>query len=392
MSNSTPYWSVYVALAAWPHADEQINVKCGVYMLRVVVALLLAAAVLTAVDLTGLVDFVYNRSSPLERLAPTYVFEVDGCKVLVYVVDSTLENSPIIAQMRDTASRYSRKETLRPLTSAEVEKLLNALFQALGPSVRAEVGVGTRFALWYDVQRYEVLHIEARNVTQLAEEARRAVEADFYLGAADAHEALLKKRAEQVAHLYLVEWRRGDLVVLFIQDTSSAELKVYTANFSAAVEALKKAREAAGEVWNSAEVWLDYGPYLISDDEAKNLTKAALMLEKEHEEVWEFIDEEGQVRRVWGTVDIFVGRVGPPYVIFPYPNGVVPEKATAERLVRRFVELSGFCKTPLVVEFWPGPELKPPPMERSPPLWPFAAVGAALAVAVGLLVLARRRR
>ena len=356
-------------------------------MLRVVAALLLATVALAAVDLTGLVDFAYNTTSPLERFPPTYVVEVDGCRVLVYVVDPTLENSSRVTRI------LSRKETLRPLTSAEVEKLLDALFQALGPSVRAEVGVGTRFAVWYSVQRYEVLHIEARNVTQLAEEARKAVEADFYLGAADAEEALLKKRAEQVAHLYLVEWRRGDLVAYFIQDTSSAELKVYTANFSAAVEALRKAREAAGELWNSVEVWLWHGPYLISDDEAEALSKAARMLEMEHGEVWEFIDEEGRVRRVWGIVDIFVGRVGPAYVVFPYPSGVVPDKATVERLVRRFVELSGFCKTPLVVEFRPKPELKPQPMEHSPPLWPYAvAIATIAAINIGFVVFARRRK
>jgi len=74
-----------VALAAWLYvsydvssfvirldlADRHINVRCNTYMLRVVVAaLLLAAAALAAVDLSGLADVVYNKSSPLERFAP----------------------------------------------------------------------------------------------------------------------------------------------------------------------------------------------------------------------------------------------------------------------------------------------------------------------------------
>jgi len=39
-------------------------------MLRVVAALLLAAAALAAVDLSGLVDVVYNMTSPVGRFTP----------------------------------------------------------------------------------------------------------------------------------------------------------------------------------------------------------------------------------------------------------------------------------------------------------------------------------
>jgi len=80
-------------------------------------------------------------------------------------------------------------------------------------------------------------------------------------------------------------------------------------------------------------------------------------------------------------------------VIIPYPNGTAPDSATAERIVRRFVELSSYCESPLVVEFWPKTEPEPVLPVGLPPLWPYAAaVGAALAVAVGLLVLTRRRK
>jgi len=75
--------------------DMHINVRCDMYMIRVVAALLLAAAALAAVDLSGLVDVVFNTTSPLERFAPTYVLEIDGCKALVYMVDPTLKNSPL---------------------------------------------------------------------------------------------------------------------------------------------------------------------------------------------------------------------------------------------------------------------------------------------------------
>jgi len=142
-------------------------------------------------------------------------------------------------------------------------------------------------------------------------------------------------------------------------------------------------------------VKLWHGPYLIPDDVAFRLAleNAARNLEFEHGKVWEFRDEEGRVKRVLGYIRIFVDEVGPLYVVFPYPNGVAPDRAVAERLVRRFVELSGYCEDPLVVEFWPWPEYNPVLMVGMPPLWPYiAAVGAALAVAVGLLVLTRRRK
>jgi len=355
-------------------------------MFRVVAALLLAVAVLAAVDLRGLVDTVYNMSLLLERFTPTYVFEVDGCRVLVYMVDPTSENSPWVTWIYNPAY-YPRNRTLRPLTSAEMEKLLDALLQAFGSSVEAKVVVRTNLTLWH---RELHLRVETRNATQLAEEARRAVGVDFYLGVADAYEAL-KKGAEQVAFLYEVKWRHEDLVAV-ISHLTFASLEVKTANFSAAVEVLEKARDAAGELWNSVAVMLWHGPYLIPDDAAKTLEKVAWMLGIERE--WEFRDERGRVRRVWGGVHIyFVGELGPVYVIFPRPSGVVPDKTTVEQLVRNFVEQSGFWKSPLVGEFWPGLEIRSSSTESLPPLWPYVAtVSAALAAAIGLLVFARRRR
>jgi len=170
--------------------------------------------------------------------------------VLVYVADPALMNSPLTVQMRDEVY-YFHKMVLRSLTSAEVERLLDALFQALGPSTEAWVAVWTKYSSWQDEWRYEILHVKAKNVAQLAEEARRAAGVDFYLGAADARETLSKKyetskgAAVEAAYLHQLAWRHGDLIVVFFQNDLSARLEVWTANLSAAVEALKKAREAA---------------------------------------------------------------------------------------------------------------------------------------------------
>jgi len=421
-------------------------------MLRVVVALLLAAAALAAVDLRSLVDVVYNTTSPLERFAPTYVFEVDGCRVLVYVADPTLEDSPLRTWMNDAVYftydpvYYLRIKEPRPLTSAEVERMLDALFQALGPS--AEVGVGVCITYtWCSIDthvvkdaaqaareahsatevesakaeavsgvayvplctavRNEYLRLEARNATQLKEELHKAVGTDFYLGAADVREAVLKKckasewAMVQATLLYRVVWRHGDIIAYFVQDDFSIRLTVMTTNFSAAVEALEKAREAAGEAWSGVVVMLWHGPYFVPDGAKRTLREAALgavrMFEEEYEETQEPRDEEKWARRAWGFVDVFfVGELGPVYVVFLYPRNATPDKATAERFVRRLVELSGYCKSPLVVEFWPekGYELHETPFYETTqtPLWPYAAaVGAILAVAVGI-VLTRRRK
>jgi len=84
----------------------------------------------------------------------------------------------------------------------------------------------------------------------------------------------------------------------------------------------------------------------------------------------------------------FATSTGPLYVVFPYHNATAPDKATAERLVRRFVKPPGYCESPL--EFWPKTGFEPLPA-HTPPLWPFAAaVGAVATVAVGLLMLKRR--
>mgnify|MGYP000028702845 CR=1 FL=1 len=40
-------------------------------------------------------------------------------------------------------------------------------------------------------------------------------------------------------------------------------------------------------------------------------------------------------------------------MIFTYPSGTaLPDRATAEKVVRRFIELAGVCRSPMVVEFW----------------------------------------
>lgn len=130
-------------------------------------------------------------------------------------------------------------------------------------------------------------------------------------------------------------------------------------------------------------MWL--GSYFTKVNETA-LRNAAMQLEREMGTFKEIKDRYGRLLGVEGVIDIFMGSVGPVYLIFPFPNGTAPDKATMEKVVERFVELSGWCQSPIVAEFWPktGIDLLPP--VDPPPLLPIAvATMAALAIAFGLV-------
>jgi hypothetical protein len=102
---------------------------------------------------------------------------------------------------------------------------------------------------------------------------------------------------------------------------------------------------------------------------------------------------------VEGTIDVLhYGHVGPYLLVFPYPNGSAPpDRATAEKVVRRFVELAGVCRSPMVVEFWPKTGYERATGRRDytsllvdTPLFLAAAAGAAVATAA-VLILKKRR-
>jgi hypothetical protein len=73
-----------------------------------------------------------------------------------------------------------------------------------------------------------------------------------------------------------------------------------------------------------------------------------------------------------------------------------PDRVTAEKVVRRFVELAGVCRSPMVVEFWPktGYEWATGRRDYTPllvdtPLILAVAAGAAVATAA-VFILKRR--
>jgi len=135
-------------------------------------------------------------------------------------------------------------------------------------------------------------------------------------------------------------------------------------------------------------------PYWIDDEEGRKLVRAAETLER----------ELGTVKKlpngVEGTIDVLhYGHVGPFFLVFPYPNGSAPpDRVTAEKVVRRFIELAGVCRSPMVVEFWSktGYEWAAErrgyaPLLVDTPLFLAAAAGvSAVVVATAVFILKRR--
>jgi len=363
-----------------------------------VLLLALVAAWAVAVDLSGLVDDVINATSPLERFQPNYVFYVNGCKVLVFITDFDKENSPLTAGSITDLHILNNKSST-PLNSTQAERLLDALLKRLGPPSKVTVAMAHRRVVVEDnssipvTLEWQYLHIAASTARGLKEEAERALGEEVFLGPKDARDALRAGR-QKAAYLWYAVWQKRDVEVVITLDPYYTWLGVATADLAKAVELLRGVKEEAGPVYDLARVSLHHGPYLLPDDEAFRtaLIKATQTIEEELGTVRRYWDELGRFRGVEGIMHTFATSTGPLYVVFPYPNGTAPDRAAAERLVRRFVELSGYCESPLVVEFWPKTGFEPLPAYPQP-LWPYvAAVGATVAVAVGLLVFARRRR
>jgi len=80
-------------------------------------------------------------------------------------------------------------------------------------------------------------------------------------------------------------------------------------------------------------------------------------------------------------------------LVFPHPNGSAPpDRITAEKVARRFIELAGVCRSPMVAEFWPetGYEWATGRRDYTPLLLAVAAGIAAVATAA-VLILKKRR-
>jgi hypothetical protein len=111
-----------------------------------------------------------------------------------------------------------------------------------------------------------------------------------------------------------------------------SKLVIEVTQWEKALEVLSRIGEAAGGRTPPALIAIT--PYWADKEEIRRLDNVAM----------EFYN------------NVFVksyGRVGPYIVKFTYPSRTaLPDRVTAEKVVRRFIELAGVCRSPMVVEFW----------------------------------------
>ncbi len=362
---------------------------------------LFAAMSLASVNMSSLVDEFFNLTVALERFPPTYVLDVEGCEVYVYVANFTLRNSPLTSYAYWKAARFSSSSGL--LSPNETERLVDMLLGMLGPEVEVVVNMAWRAgandaganATGIPVlQRFKRVNVRAGDVGELLREVGKAVGMKTYLDEKSFLKALAGDRAgEGAAMISIINWRGRDLWVRFSQTMAgSTAMHVMTSNLSKALALLGDVRRGLGSPYDDMWVQLWYGPYLLgslNETLAEALRNAAIRLEREMGTVKVYKDRFNRTRAVEGVIDIFLGDVGPLYLIFPYPNGTPPDRATAEKVVRRYIELSGFCRSPVVAEFWPktGAVF----LRGEAPLpWHYMAV--AIAAAAAAAILAKKRR
>ncbi|ACB40632.1 hypothetical protein [Pyrobaculum neutrophilum] len=317
---------------------------------------------------------VENLTALTDVLRPTYVFDLGACSAYVYVARSFNDTTPMLF-----LSRMERP--LPPFPSHSFEELVDAVLPLVGPEVEVEVSIyGVSDAGRGAYQVSKIVKVAARNYTELEVAVGRALGLEVYRdpskglngnGTAQSgrREIAVIDRVVMKTPKVKVLLRRGD--PLIIDTISSAE----------AEGIIKAVKERIGDF--SAIVTV--GPYWAGgDEENERLRNAAMRLE----------EEMGTVRKtergVEGIIHLFtLSSAGPRVFVFPYPNGTrPPDEKTAEKIVRRFVELSGYCKSPLIVEFWPktGYEFREP--RDAPPLW----AAAVLAALVPLVAIYLRRR
>ncbi|WP_148682825.1 hypothetical protein [Pyrobaculum ferrireducens] len=232
--------------------------------------------------------------------------------------------------------------------------------------------------------------VSASNRTELVRKVGERLGVAVYERVEEAKETLKEAagRGESAKAAFITSAMRktGDVLVAVYRDRPS--VGVWTTNLT---EALKALRQMEGEVGKGIPAYITVGSYWLSDEFREVFRNAAMR--------WE--DEMGTRRRVErgveGLVHIFeLSRpLGPVYLVFPYVNRTPPDEKTAKMLLRRYVELTGFCPQPLIAEFWPktgmGLLIGGHNYTAVATATAATAIGAA-AVASAVLKLRRRRR
>jgi len=344
----------------------------GVVLLLVVLSVV-AYALSATPNFTRWVDVsIYNFTALVDVAKPDFVMDVKGCSVYVYVVrDFKTAKTPIV--------NTNVPMTSMPASPMDSEEMLDAFIKALGPRLKGRVRI---FKPGDGLPEDRTVEVDIHNPTELIRALEKALGMPVLRSYSDALKTVNKTK-KPAAELLAVEKEVNNVRASFV--FSEDVIVISSSSGEKAFEILSRIREAAGGRSPPAHIYIT--PYWTSEEEVRRVVKAAETLER----------ELGTVREIPNGVEGIIhvmtfNRLGPYMLVFPYPNGSAPpDRATAEKVVRRFIQLAGVCRSPMVVEFWPktGYELAPERRDQTP-LFLAVAAGIAAVATAAVFILKRR--
>ena len=355
----------------------------GVVLLLVVLSIVAYAQSATP-NFTRWVDVsIYNFTAVVDVAKPDFVMDVDGCSVYVYVVrDFETAKTPLL--------HTNVPMTSMPASPMDSEEILDAFVKALGPRLKGRVEI---YKPGGGLPEERTVEVDIHNSTELIRALEKALGMPVLRSYPEALNTVSKTK-KLAARLISILKEEKDAQASFV--FSENVTMISSSSGEKAFEILSRIREAAGGRTPPAHIYIT--PYWTSEEEVRRLVKVAETLER----------ELGTVKKlpngVEGTIHVPIfggpGRVGPYFMVFPYPNGSAPpDRATAEKVVRRFIELAGVCRSPMVAEFWPktgyewatGRRDYTPLLVADTPLFLAVAAGAAAVATAAVLILKKRR-
>jgi len=345
----------------------------GVVLLLVVLSVVAYAQSATP-NFTRWVDVsIYNFTALVDVARPDFVMDVKGCSVYVYVVkDFETAKTPIV--------NTNVPMTSMPASPMDSEEMLDAFIKALGPRLKGRVRI---FKPGDGLPEDRTVEVDIHNPTELIRALEKALGMPVLRSYSDALKTVNKTK-KPAAELLAVEKEVNNVRASFV--FSEDVIVISSSSGEKAFEILSRIREAAGGRTPPAHIYIT--PYWTSEEEVRRLVKAAETLER----------ELGTVREIPNGVEGIIhvmtfNRLGPYMLVFPYPNGsALPDRATAEKVVRRFIELAGVCRSPMVAEFWPKTGYERAVGRRDQtPLLLAAAAGIAAVATAAVFILKKRR-
>jgi hypothetical protein len=316
----------------------------GVAAIRVVLLLLVA---LSATAYAQSV-VVLNFTAIVDMAKPDFVMDVKGCSVYVYVVrDFETAKTPLL--------HTDVPKTSTPASPMDSDEILDAFIKALGPRLTAYVTIIKPEGGLKD----RAVEVSVYSSTELRRAIERALGVDLARNYIEASSAATKtQRPTAYPSSLAIEMKVAQVFLFFLGGGNGSKffqvekLVIEVTRWEKVFEILSRIGEAAGGRTPPAYIYIT--PYWTSEEEVKMLVKVAETLERELGTVRELPNG------VEGTIHVPIfggpGRVGPYFLVFAYPNGSAPpDRATAEKVVMRFIELAGVSEAP----WWPSSGPKP---------------------------------